>query len=119
MTKDVNDIFDAAEVSLYRITLSHINSLSITAEWTSPTSVTDVVLQYRTESGPWNNGSVVTRARGFYILTGLDNNVAYTLRGAFVEEQSVEFSDVISAVTCEQGFAGESMCDTGEGRSYA
>nr|XP_054765740.1 tenascin-X-like [Lytechinus pictus] len=101
-----------AEESPYRIQLTHVNSLSITTEWTSPTSATDVVLQYRISGGTWNNGSVVARSRGFYILTGLDDNESYDLRGLFAEEQSVEFSDVISAMTCEQGFAGETMCDT-------
>ena len=94
--------------------LTQINSLSITTSWSAPSTVTDVVLQYRlTESQAWINGSVIPYSRGLYVLSGLEPVTTYELRTVFGEEDGVEYTSEMVVTTCEEGFAGETACDTG------
>ncbi|XP_071502071.1 uncharacterized protein [Diadema antillarum] len=97
----------------YQLEISHVNSLSITTRWTSPTGVTNVLLQYRlTGASEWNNGSMVPLERGHYVLAGLSAETEYELRVLFEGSQSLTPSNVVIASTCVRGFAGETSCDT-------
>ncbi|XP_077996405.1 IgGFc-binding protein-like [Glandiceps talaboti] len=99
----------------YDITITFRSSVSFRLSWSSHTSVTAFMVQYRlTTEEEWHTGSFIANGRTTYILQELVADSTYEVQVITRhEDDRIKYSEVIEGTTCQRGTEGPN-CDAGK-----